>query len=161
MDSSRRFTGHIRLLDLFCKESRFEQTSVPERSEDTASRAKIGAGFPIDISMKCYEKDEHHGDVQLTVSIEPDRDANQPYRVSVTYLGRFRFGKLPDGLTREAFLTKNAAAIMFPYVREAVADLTVRGTFGAIHLPPVNVVAMLSREGGEHTQQTALKTDKV
>ena len=34
----------------------------------------------------------------------------------------------------------NCAAILFPYIRETVADLTRRGGFPPLHLAPVNFV---------------------
>lgn len=36
----------------------------------------------------------------------------------------------------------NIPGILFPYVRECVADLTRRGSITAIHLPPVNFVEL-------------------
>ncbi len=44
----------------------------------------------------------------------------------------------------EAYLKSNGWALLFPFVREALANLTGRGRFGPIWMNPVNVLALVS-----------------
>lgn len=139
-------TGHVRLEDLFCRSSQFRQVKLP--TGEGSGRRRIGTPeeLQLGISLATRERGDDRADVELTVRIEPDDEGQQPYAVTATYLGRFRFGDLPEGLEKESFVERNAAAIMLPFVREAISNLTSRGAYGPLLLPPINVVAMLDQE---------------
>lgn len=150
-----KFTGHVRLEELFCRKAEFQQTRVPAepRRRPLAPPAEISIG----VSLASRERGDGLSDVELLVRIDPDEEHRQPYALTVAYVGRFQFGDLPEGLAPERFVKRNAAAILFPYVREMIGNLTARGAYGPLHLPPINVVAMLERressEDLEHESQ--------
>jgi len=50
----------------------------------------------------------------------------------------------PDQLERIANI--NCASIMFPYLRETIADLTRRAGFPPLHMPPVNFIALADKK---------------
>jgi preprotein translocase subunit SecB len=50
----------------------------------------------------------------------------------------------PDQLERIANI--NCASIMFPYLRETIADLTRRAGFPPLHIPPVNFIALADKK---------------
>lgn len=139
-------TGHVRLEDLFCREARFRQVRIPSSGEGGRRRIGTPEELEVGITLATQEQGEDRADVELTVQVEPDEEGKQPYAVVASYLGRFRFGELPEGLSKQSFIERNAAAIMLPYVREAIGNLTSRGAYGPLFLPPINVVAMLDRE---------------
>ena len=90
----------------------------------------------IGIQFKQSEKN-----LYLLLSVSSDSE-KQLFRFSVTYEGAFAFENTPpkDELGRIANI--NCAAIIFPYVRETIADLTRRAGLQPLHLPPFNFVAM-------------------
>ena len=126
---------------------RFEQAFVPA----DVRRLPPDLPFPLEVSLRC--QDPGHGPVivEMRVRIPPDQDEGQPYDVEVSYIGRFGVGDLPEGLTREKFARSNAAAILFPFVRATIADVTMRGSVGPLLVPPVNVVAMLDESRKDET----------
>lgn len=138
--------GHILLEHLFCKHSKFEQLQMPTGSPQPQI---LSGSFPLKISIRCFTRSEELVDVELSVEIAPEEGPSTlPYRVETTFVGRFRIRHLPGNLTLDLFARRNGAAILFPYVREAVSSMTMKGSFGPIQLPPVNIVAML-----EHGEQ--------
>lgn len=163
--SEERYTGHIRLENLFCRASEFEQVAVPSGAMSEVERPEPPDEFQMGISLTARERGEHRADVQLSVMIEPDEENDQPYAVHVAYVGQFSFGDLPESLSREGFVGRNAAAIMFPFVREAIGNLTSRGAYGPLWLPPINVVAMLEQSrqevGSDETGSAGEETDRV
>jgi len=55
--------------------------------------------------------------------------------------GIFGVSRKPDNTVEAAKLAEiNCAAIVFPYLRETVADLTRRAGLAPLHLPPINFV---------------------
>jgi len=131
--------GQIRLDEMFCRSASYRQEILPppKRLETDSLNIKI--------SVKTWEREEGRVDVELGVQIDPDLEHGQPYYVDVYLFARFHFHDLPEGLTRDEFTQRNAAAIMFPYAREVVWSLTMRGKYGCLWLPTVNVIGLLDQ----------------
>jgi len=62
----------------------------------------------------------------------------RPENLRVLLFGRFRRTGEPKP-DFKTFITLNAIAILFPYLREAVSTLTGKGGVGAFYLDPINV----------------------
>lgn len=65
-----------------------------------------------------------------------------PYYFEVQAGGLFKFKSIPDEKLVKQFATVNCPAILFPYIRETIADLTRRAGFPPLHLAPVNFVEL-------------------
>lgn len=91
---------------------------------------------PIFNMFHSYENGE------LTVDLSVDINQNiLPFFVYVKYSGVFSLGNkdyTDEQLKRVA--TINCAAILFPFVREIIANVTRRGRFNPLILPPMNFV---------------------
>ncbi len=66
----------------------------------------------------------------------------QPFRFSVAWEGAFVFEKLPAKELLERITHVNCASIIFPYVRQSIADLTRRASIVPLNLQPMNFVAL-------------------
>lgn len=137
------YSGHIRLKSVSCVRARFEQRLLWQGESPLRLQPDLQFGF--EVGLRFTEDGQDEIGVELSVSIQSDEEEAQPYEVEIAYLGLFHLTELPEGLSREDFATRNAAAILFPYVRQAVTDLTSRGAAGPLFLPPVNVAAMLAK----------------
>ena len=85
---------------------------------------------------------------------------NIPYYFEVHGGGLFRFKKLPTKQLLAQFATINCPAIIFPYIRETIADLTRRAGFEPLHLKPVNFVELakqVSKGKAEQEKKKAVK----
>ena len=74
-----------------------------------------------------------------------------PFNLMVEYAGIFLFEEVlsdPDVITRIAEI--NCASILFPFAREAVAEITRRAGIGPMLLQPVNFVELYNTN---HPQQ--------
>lgn len=67
-------------------------------------------------------------------------EGNLPYYFEVRAGGLFKFDKLPTKKILEQFARISCPAIIFPYIRETVADLTRRAGFPPLHLDPINFI---------------------
>jgi len=88
--------------------------------------------------------------LHVVVSVSSDSE-NQPFHFSVALEGSFAFKEMPLKEVLERIAHINCASIIFPYVRETIADLTRRAGM-PLNLPPLNFVAMY-----EEKQETASK----
>lgn len=82
----------------------------------------------------------------LTVGLRiSSTEGNMPFFFKVESRGRFIFKGAPDDNLIECFSKVNCPAIMFPYVRETIADITRRAGFPPLHLAPVNFIKLAER----------------
>ena len=104
-----------------------------------ASAPAAQAEVNIDLSM------EHtYNDTDNTLHLVMGLDITGKdivMNISIRHEGVFRFNKKPkpeEHLSKTAEIT--CAAILFPFVREIIADLTMRAGFPPLMLDPVNFV---------------------
>ena len=82
-----------------------------------------------------------NNDIHVLVSVSADSD-NQPFRFSVACEGSFSFEEIPLKEELDRIARIYCAAIIYPYVRETVADLTRRASMPPLNLAPFNFVSM-------------------
>jgi len=97
---------------------------------------------PISSSLDLkYEK--KNKSVQVEISINSD-NKNQPFIFNIVLVGLFNFEALPSEKELERIAHINCAAILFPYARETVADVTRRAGVPVFHMEPINFVHFYS-----------------
>ncbi len=70
-----------------------------------------------------------------------------PMYVKARVLGKFVIEEMDKDLSEEQIITfykRNAVAILFPYLRSLVSDLTSKGSEPPIIIPTINVAAMVN-----------------
>lgn len=126
-------------MDFKFKISRIRQVEVhfvlnPEFKQDKDKPIEIM--HQIDIKHDIRDKDIH-----VLVSFSSDAE-KQPFRFAVAWQGVFSFEKAPPKDIIERIAHINCASILFPYIRESVADLTRRAGIPPLHIDPVNFIAL-------------------
>ena len=108
----------------------------------------------VEMKFKRSEKN-----IFLLLSVVSDSE-KQPFRFSVTYEGIFSFENIPEKEELERIAHINCASIIFPYIRENIADMTRRAGLQPLNLPPFNFVAMYKENQKKGAGQTTRKTSK-
>jgi preprotein translocase subunit SecB len=90
----------------------------------------------------------HH--VVLTVTINARLGERTAYHAEVQQAGVFKLAGFADDQERRAVLGAYCPSVLFPFAREAAADLIQRGGFPAFLLQPVNFDALYH----QHVVQT-------
>ncbi len=92
----------------------------------------------MDLSYKYSEKDKTLL-VNLKISLLKDQ---LPFSFNIESEGIFSFQEALEKKIIDKIGNINCPAIMFPYSRELIADLTRRAGFPPLHLQPVNFVEL-------------------
>lgn len=79
---------------------------------------------------------------------------NIPYRFEVESGGIFQFENVPEEKILKQLATINCPAILFPYIRETIADLTRRAGFPPLHLNPINFIQLAKEQEAKLAQGT-------
>jgi preprotein translocase subunit SecB len=151
MTDSRVSVGHIKIRRLACMSASFRQAIGGVASPRLP--ADVGLNFTIQLELHDVSDDRVTAELRLVLT--HDSEAGQPYDAEVSYRAEFELGGLPDSLTPRVFAERNAPAIIFPYVREAVTAMTSRGAAGPVFIPPTNLSRLVEsvRTKGAPQQQ--------
>jgi len=115
----------------------------------------IEINYSVNISFE--KKDKM---VSVIVSVLSD-NKNQPFTFNIATMGLFNFQKLPKKAELERVAHINCASIIFPYVREYIADLIRRAGIPPFHLDPVNFIAMYEEHKKAQAKGAAKKSEKA
>jgi preprotein translocase subunit SecB len=94
----------------------------------------------VDVSIK-----DNQVFVVEKFKIDQSNNDQFEFNIEVTMLGIFsKVGEM--SLSLEEFGYVNGAAIIFPYIREQVSNLSLKGGLGNIILPPANFVNLYNNK---------------
>ena len=88
------------------------------------------------------------------------KSGNIPYYFEVQAGGLFTFNGKPDEKMLKQLASVNCPAIIFPYIRETVADLTRRAGFPPLHLAPINFVELAKSAPGKKSAKRKSKKNQ-
>ena len=95
----------------------------------------------IDIGTRATGLDESRFEVVLTLTVEAKSDEHTLLVVELQQAGIFRITGMDDD-TRRHLLAVACPNVLFPYARESIDQMTVKGNFPPFMLSPVNFEAM-------------------
>ncbi|WP_285141241.1 protein-export chaperone SecB [Lactococcus petauri] len=125
----------------------FEKFSFEENKNFDGESKNLDVDFFPKAEVNILE-DENIAIVELNSIIGDESKKDCPFIGQVTLTGIFNISfdeeDHEDADLAENFLTQNTIAILFPYLRSFIADMTLRtNKFPTFILPPFNVVEMI------------------
>ena len=130
MEVTQNEHSMMQLIRLYFNEFSFENSGLQNEQEDPKMTVSMSVS-PID-------------DTKFTVILIFKVDAGKSYRLSCSLTGIF---EVAGGLTDEnAFLQKNAIAVMFPYLRSQITLLTSQPGMTPLIIPILNINTLLESD---------------
>jgi len=124
---------NIRLESIVLIKSLFtREAEISYENEDFKSDININIGHNI--------KDDKLF-VSLEVAFIAGTESNKQIDITVNMLGIFIIPKL-EKKALEQFVKINAPAIIFPFIREHIANLSLKSGLQPILLPPINFIKL-------------------
>ena len=144
----------LRLERLYLKDSSFEAPGAP-----AVFTQQWNPNFQVDINSTVNVLSENRVEVVLMATIdaklpELKEGTQTAFIVEVQQAGVFFIEGGDEELRRRALGTA-CPNMLFPYVRAAIDDLVVRGSFPAIQLAPVNFDAVFQQAEQQRSAQVA------
>lgn len=84
----------------------------------------------------------------LSLAVRTKDDAKPLYSFELRMLALVEVQKGQANMPLEQYAAVSGMSLLYPFLREAVANLTQRGRFGPIWLPPLNVAAAIESARG-------------
>lgn len=130
---------------LYIKDVSFEAPNTPHTFVE---EWKPEVELNLETRSNRIQEETHEVTLKVTASV---KTAQKPaFLVQVDFAGVFVISGLPDDQLRQ-MLGSFCPSILFPYAREVISDLVVRGGFPQLILAPVNFDALYAQhaEGSE------------
>lgn len=129
--------------ELFFEDYTIESLSYMKNKQfDMDSKPHLNTDFDAKINIL----DEGNANVYLKTKIG-DNKLNAPFIVQAEICGQFMYKKSSDediDMTFEDYLSTNAIAILFPYLRNIISDITAKSNeFPTLLLPVLNIARLL------------------
>ena len=106
------------------------------RSDETTLRKG-----PFEISPEIKMHFEKKSDLDISVDLKVIlNNSNLPFKFDVCFQGIFKLNRNVTDAELERIALVNCSAALFPFVREAIADITRRSGLPPLLLPSVNFV---------------------
>lgn len=131
----------LRLIAQFIKDLSFER---PELTAE-ARQSKDNPNFGINVNVDARKVQDQAYEVHLKVDAEAKIMDATLFNLELVYAGVFRLINFPDRAIQPVLLV-DCPAILFPYVRRLVSDLTQEGGFPPIFLDPIDFGSLYRRE---------------
>jgi preprotein translocase subunit SecB len=132
-------TGQVRLERLYLKDASFESPRSPQVFLETWQPE-----MQLEINSKTNAVEDNRFEVVLTVTLRAKGEGGKTaFIIEIQQAGVFLIEGVDDVVRHRALATV-CPNTLFPYVREAVDSMAVRGGFPAVQLAPVNFDAAYS-----------------
>ena len=136
---------------IYIRDLSFESPRAPE-----SFREQWQPQLQLDLNTRTNGLNDERYEVVLTVTVHAKSAAGQTIMiVEVQQGGVFRIRGLTEDHLRRVLAT-NCPSILFPYIRETIDTLVVKGGFPPLMLAPVNFEGMFE-EALKRNQQSAVQ----
>ena len=125
---------------------KFENIFLVE--ENFRRQAQVSQNLEIKLDFNVERHfDENHGHISLkTILMLINEKKETEVELDFSYVAVFREIEGSENMKMTDFLEKNAPALMFPYIRQHIHNKTTISGLKPLILPPVNIVALLSKK---------------
>lgn len=140
----------FRVLAQYVKDLSFENPFAPNVLGPNSERPKIN----LDVNVGATGTGDKQYEVTLKISAEASHSAGKYYVLEVEYAGLVRVENVPDNAL-QPFLLINGPALLFPFVRRLIADLTREGGYPPLLLDPIDFMALYAQNARAQQGQTS------
>ena len=126
----------INVLGQYIKDLSFENPNAP-RSLRNAGKP----GVEISFNVQAQPIGEEIYEVLLSIEATAKSDEDTVYTMELVYGGGFRLHKLPQEAIQPVLFIE-CPALMFPFVRRLVADLTREGGYPPLLIDPIDFASL-------------------
>ncbi len=68
------------------------------------------------------------------------------FNLEFSLIGNFSIIGNSENMSLEEFSKTNASALMMPYIRETISNITLRSGLKPVIIPPINIISMVNKK---------------
>ena len=143
----------VRVLGQYIKDLSFENPNV-RKMLDNPNTQQQQPNLRVEVSVNITRMAEKVFESSIQFKAEATGDAGVIYDLELAYAGLFQIEHMPEQML-EPFLLVNCPALLFPYLRRLVQDLTREGGFPPLVLDPIDFGNLYMSRQRERAEQAA------
>ena len=141
----------VRVVGQYIKDLSFENPNVGRLLDGPGEKPALR----VEVNVNATKVRDKVFESAIEFKAEANSKAGVIYDMELTYAGMFEVQNLPDQAL-EPFLLINCPALLFPFLRRLVADLTREGGFPPLLLDPIDFAALfMQKKQGQAAGQPA------
>jgi preprotein translocase subunit SecB len=119
---------------IILKSCRFDRLPIVDEETVISPNFEYNAGI---------SEDRKQAACTLTANIKIlDKTEKKEFAsIFIEYIGIFNVIPSEENMDITSFTENNAAAIIFPYIRQKIHDISISASLAPIILPPINIIA--------------------
>lgn len=133
---------------IYVKDVSFEAPNSPEMFTK-AWQPQVN----MDLNTNITELESEHYEVTLSVTVTAENEGKNAFLVELVQAGVFYLANIEDE-QKSIMLGAMCPGILFPYVRENIDNLVVKGGFPALMLAPINFDALYQQQQQAQEEDT-------
>lgn len=104
-----------------------------------------------------FAKDREENIYRITLTLSGEKENEYTFEIILTGFFSFESNSTIDEKIKNELITKNAVAIMMPYMRSQISLLTAQPEVDCVVLPPFNINNLVQDNESENEQFSAFK----
>lgn len=130
-------TPSIQVVGQYLKDFSFESPKAPQSLKAPGKNPNLN----IDLNVNVTKLDENVFESSIELKGHASNDEGTIYLVEAVYAGAFEIKNIPAD-AMEPLLLINCPAILFPYLRRIISDITHEGGFPPLLLDPIDFAGL-------------------
>lgn len=122
------------VLAQYLKDLSFENPRAPQSFNDASGEPPK---FDVDVNVNARGLGGTHYEVELSMTARARREQDTLFVVESTYAGAFDIRNVPEDQLEPIMLVE-CPRLLFPFLRQVVADATRNGNFPPLMLEPID-----------------------
>jgi preprotein translocase subunit SecB len=146
-------TPQITTMSQYVKDFSFENPNAPRSLAPQEKQPNIA----IQVNVNAQQLGEHDFEVLLKLEGSAGEGANTLFKFELDYCGAFRLVNIPQDQVHPVVMIE-CPRLLFPFVRQIIADGVRNGGFPPLYLDPVDFAALYMQRMAEAQQQAGSAT---
>jgi preprotein translocase subunit SecB len=142
---------------VYVKDVSFESPQAPQVFLESN---QFAVDVAVDTRPRHIEKDFYEVALKVTVTAKKDKSDDVVYIAEASQAGVFTISNFNDEQKNQV-LNSACANILFPFIRETIANLVYRGGFPQLYLAPINFDALYMQQQERAKQEAGQATGKA
>ena len=138
----------LRVLAQYLKDHSFENPRAPDSFLNVDSPPAIEVS--VDVSGRGMSPEQY--EVELTISAQAKHGEDIAFVVETTYAGVFEIKNIPKE-NMEPIMLIECPRLLFPFVRQIIAETTTSGNFPPVMLDPIDFLSIYQSRKAEQAAQ--------
>ena len=142
--------AQLNVLGQFIKDLSFESPNAPASLQGPGDNPKL----EVNVNVQGRKQADDVFEVGLHFEAQAKNDSGVIYNIEILYAGLFRLTNIPENLLQPVLFI-DCPAVLFPFLRRLVGDLTREGGFPPLFLDPIDFAALYQQNAVQAQSQAA------